>query len=158
MPDFRDSHTPREVCVQLSNHPGREEGRRKNAIDCEIACDCVKLANLVAGPRKENFARIHTGQVDSCWAHYESWHSPIISGAVSEHIIVNWCPIALNYFVVYHSCRDCCSLFVYWSTFPVWLSKFWFLDYIAQTIFVMQLWYLERNPIFQTTANLASGW
>ena len=30
------------------------------AIDCEIACDCVKRANVVLGLRREIFARTHT--------------------------------------------------------------------------------------------------
>ena len=32
----------------------------ENAIECEIACDCVKLANVVLGLRKETFAKTHT--------------------------------------------------------------------------------------------------
>ena len=32
----------------------------ENAIDCEVACDCVKRANVVVGLRKEIFARMHT--------------------------------------------------------------------------------------------------
>ena len=32
----------------------------KNAIDCEIACDCVRHANVVIGLRKEISARTHT--------------------------------------------------------------------------------------------------
>ena len=32
----------------------------ESAIDCEIACDCVKRANIVVGLRKEIFARTHT--------------------------------------------------------------------------------------------------
>ena len=32
----------------------------ENAIDSEIACDCVKRANVVVSLRKENFARTHT--------------------------------------------------------------------------------------------------
>ena len=31
----------------------------ENATDCEIACDCVKHANVVVGLRKEIFARTH---------------------------------------------------------------------------------------------------
>ena len=34
--------------------------RDQNAIDCEIACDCVKGANVVVGLRKEIFAMTHT--------------------------------------------------------------------------------------------------
>ena len=32
----------------------------ENAIDCKIACDCVKRANVVLGIRRDNFARTHT--------------------------------------------------------------------------------------------------
>ena len=32
----------------------------ENAVDFEIACDCVKCANVVLGLRKEIFARMHT--------------------------------------------------------------------------------------------------
>ena len=32
----------------------------ENAIFCEIACDCVKRANVVLGLRTEIFARTHT--------------------------------------------------------------------------------------------------
>ena len=33
----------------------------ENAIDCEIAWDCVKRANVAVGLRKEVFVRTHTG-------------------------------------------------------------------------------------------------
>ena len=32
----------------------------ENAIDCQIACDCVKRANVVLGIRRETFTRTHT--------------------------------------------------------------------------------------------------
>ena len=43
----------------------------ENAIDCEIACDCVRRANVVVGLRKEIFARTHSySQADICSAPY----------------------------------------------------------------------------------------
>ena len=43
--------------VRISHWSDSDE----NAIDFEIACDCVKHANVFVGLRKEIFARMHTG-------------------------------------------------------------------------------------------------
>ena len=42
--------------VRISHWSDSDE----NAMNCKIACDCVKRANVVVGLRKENFARTHT--------------------------------------------------------------------------------------------------
>ena len=42
--------------VRISDRSENDE----NGFDCEIACDCVKRANVVFGLRKEIFARMHT--------------------------------------------------------------------------------------------------
>ena len=48
----------------------------KTRNDCEIACDCVKLANVVlhAGLCKEIFARKHTATHKPTSAHHQSAH------------------------------------------------------------------------------------
>ena len=42
--------------VRISHWSDSDE----NAVDCEIACDCVKRGNVVVGLRKKFFARTHT--------------------------------------------------------------------------------------------------
>ena len=57
----------------------------ENTIDCEIACDCVKPANMVVGLWKEIFARTHSyPQADMCSAPYsnhDDTHLIIVCGA-----------------------------------------------------------------------------
>ena len=62
----------------------------KTRNDCEIACDCVKRANVVlhVGLWKEIFARKHTGthkptSIDICSAPLQlpAWHLIIVCGA-----------------------------------------------------------------------------
>ena len=45
-----------ETCSFISHWSESDE----NAIVCEIACDCVKRANVVVRLRKEIFAKTHT--------------------------------------------------------------------------------------------------
>ena len=68
----------------------------------------------------------------------ENLHSPIISGAVSEHIFVNWCPIALLF-----ALKSRCASFLqgllftvdHCFTLPVWPAEVCLVDDIARTIF-----------------------
>ena len=57
----------------------------ENTIDCEIAGDCVKPANVVVGLWKEIFARTHSyPQADMCSAPYsnhDDTHLIIVCGA-----------------------------------------------------------------------------
>ena len=69
--------------VRISHWADSDE----NAIDFEIACDCVKRANVIVG-RKEIFARTHTcyPQADICSAPYNDHddthtHLIIVCGA-----------------------------------------------------------------------------
>ena len=52
----------------------------ENAVVCEIACDCVKRANVVVALRKEKFAKTHRyPQADICstpYSDHDDTHTP----------------------------------------------------------------------------------
>ena len=69
----------------------------ENATDCEIACDCVKRANVVVGLWKEIFARTHRyPEADICSAPFndhDDTHLIIVCGAPRP---TNWWAIIMN--------------------------------------------------------------
>ena len=58
----------------------------ENAINCEIACDCVKRANMVVGQRKEIFTRRHTA------THKQTSAQRLIVTTMKHLIIVRGAP------------------------------------------------------------------